>query len=854
MTPPKQLVVMKPPAQEMTTKTTATTAKGSSFQKHRGQKGVSWLWSEIQQQQRRQLFTLDRQRHWQKTILLVASVLFLLVGIHHLAFSHGSSSPSVSLGLQIQVPPYEVRIISPAKQQQQGTFAAAAASSSSSSSFQKQQQKQQQQQQQRHSSRVVQTWYTAEDRHDWMKQHGEKCWPGMTKHYLETTTRLFLSTDSDGGGGSSNNSSGWNHEIELWKYCALYLGLGTAYWHTEEVRLLVHDASSLFAQTTHGIAMVESMSSNPHHDDGNGGARLVHPSLLQLPNREVAREMCRILVESQNPSPPLPHLISRSLYTLLKTSKQQQQQPPQVDNDDDNTTIVWWELTCIDLITPEDVQCPLLPNGYCCQAYDSLRGNNNNKDKVNPQVLALVRHPLWTQPQEVTSGSTWSSSSKSLLVSTIDVRRTHLPRPSLEETPNFFDILLRNDCLPTQKQCHKCLKKTGDCHECEEACGCFCKALCIIRPPPKTVTQIWTVSPPTYRKDPHRLIPRIIHQVRSERERERERERAQFVCVCVCFASTNHSCLTPTFCAQTWFEPVSKEKYPNMSRLIESWRRSGWEYNFYDDATAGDFLAQHFPPEVLEAYNAILPGAFKADLFRYCVLLIRGGVYADMDVLLTTQLDSLLEGNVGFMVPMDEPGIKVGHRSCLWNGLLAVAPGHPFLARTIEMVVNNIRNRYTSVDYDDMLCPNPVLSVSHTVDTLFTCGPCILGAAMNQVLHRHPQSEWELGDVDLWGASENGNSNKNKKDLRHFIPGRTVILQQNKQDMGAHRFTWVERNVMVASTDMPDYDDRPPTKQHYSKTHEKVGVYGLRNLYKDQRKANELIDIQIADIGRSDTA
>ena len=47
-------------------------------------------------------------------------------------------------------------------------------------------------------------------------------------------------------------------------------------------------------------------------------------------------------------------------------------------------------------------------------------------------------------------------------------------------------------------------------------------------------------------------------------------------------------------------------------------------------------------------------GAFKADLFRYCVLLIRGGVYADMDVLLQTNLDEAIANDIGFMTPVDE--------------------------------------------------------------------------------------------------------------------------------------------------------------------------------------------------------
>ena len=229
----------------------------------------------------------------------------------------------------------------------------------------------------------------------------------------------------------------------------------------------------------------------------------------------------------------------------------------------------------------------------------------------------------------------------------------------------------------------------GDCVVCHDKCPCYCDALCKVRPPPKRLVAEWLVTTPRYRKNPERIIPRIIHQ--------------------------------------TWFEPVTKEKYPNMSRLIESFRKSGWEYEFYNDDKAAQFLSAHFPPPVREAYDALIPGAFKADLFRYCVLLIRGGLYADMDILLESNLDLSIPPDVGFLTSQDSPGETIGHRSCLWNGLMAVAPGHPVLAQTIQTVVNNIRNRFTSVDYDDMLCPNPVLSVSHTVDTLFTCGPCIIG-------------------------------------------------------------------------------------------------------------------------------
>jgi len=160
------------------------------------------------------------------------------------------------------------------------------------------------------------------------------------------------------------------------------------------------------------------------------------------------------------------------------------------------------------------------------------------------------------------------------------------------DAPNFFDMLFENDCLPYRKECHRCLKevsneKPGDgepaltkrnaCAVCKVECPCYCDILCKVRPPPKPVTRTYSVRLPRYRKEPERLVPKIIHQ--------------------------------------TWFEPVTKDKYPNMSRLIESWKKSGWEYYFYDDDTAGDFLGTHFPPEVREAYESIIPGEFVSVSF-----------------------------------------------------------------------------------------------------------------------------------------------------------------------------------------------------------------------------------------------
>lgn len=150
--------------------------------------------------------------------------------------------------------------------------------------------------------------------------------------------------------------------------------------------------------------------------------------------------------------------------------------------------------------------------------------------------------------------------------------------------------------------------------------------------------------------------------------------------------------------------------------------------------------------------------------------------------------------------------------------------------------------------------------------------------------HNHDQHPFEAGEIKYVANSlEQQALAKNKKEFvigvdkdnkpsRLKIPGRTIILNQDKWDvstigseifwdpfglfqitigsycirlfgwlhqMGAHRFTFLEKNLVVAATDLPDADDDSPDKEHYSKVHVKEGIYGPQLLYKDNSKANE---------------
>lgn len=157
---------------------------------------------------------------------------------------------------------------------------------------------------------------------------------------------------------------------------------------------------------------------------------------------------------------------------------------------------------------------------------------------------------------------------------------------------------------------------------------------------------------------------------------------------------------------QTWKTKDLRQMIPAMREAIESNRRLHPDYlhEIYDDRDAREFIRREFPARVLKAYDTIKPGAFKADLWRYCILYKRGGWYLDIKMRLSQRLDSIK----GF-TPMTPVLVRDGRPRDLFQAVLAFPARHPFLENAINQCVSNIDKRYYG--------PNP-LSIT---------GPYMLG-------------------------------------------------------------------------------------------------------------------------------
>lgn len=152
-----------------------------------------------------------------------------------------------------------------------------------------------------------------------------------------------------------------------------------------------------------------------------------------------------------------------------------------------------------------------------------------------------------------------------------------------------------------------------------------------------------------------------------------------------------------------------------------------WKYHFYDDQRINQFLKEEFPPEYFKLYSSLTIGAAKADFFRYAVLYKYGGVYLDIDSYVKTPFDDFLNADEEAIVSHEgNPGLY-----CQWA--LISNKNHPFMERTLELILDNIRtHRY----------PNDVHS---------TTGPTVYTKAVNEILKENPETPHRFLGTDFQG-------------------------------------------------------------------------------------------------------
>ena len=137
---------------------------------------------------------------------------------------------------------------------------------------------------------------------------------------------------------------------------------------------------------------------------------------------------------------------------------------------------------------------------------------------------------------------------------------------------------------------------------------------------------------------------------------------------------------------QTWH---TKDLPPLMKNAVNKiiYNNPGFNYQLFDDNDCRNFIKDNFDTNVLNAFDSLIPGAYKADLWRYCILYKNGGVYLDIKYAPFNgfRFINLMEKE-HWVLDMDKNGI--------YNALIVCKPNNEILLKAINKVVDNVKNRF----------------------------------------------------------------------------------------------------------------------------------------------------------------
>lgn len=144
---------------------------------------------------------------------------------------------------------------------------------------------------------------------------------------------------------------------------------------------------------------------------------------------------------------------------------------------------------------------------------------------------------------------------------------------------------------------------------------------------------------------------------------------------------------------QTWH---SLPLPPAMTQAVNEVKAAhpDFTHTVMDDAACYAYIAQHFPSAVVTAFAMLIPGAFKADLWRLCVLYHDGGVYLDIKfkVVPPFTFHDLLD-KTQFVV--DRPAFSTrGFKPGIYNAFMVAVPRDPRILACIDNIVKNTQTRY----------------------------------------------------------------------------------------------------------------------------------------------------------------
>jgi mannosyltransferase OCH1-like enzyme len=147
--------------------------------------------------------------------------------------------------------------------------------------------------------------------------------------------------------------------------------------------------------------------------------------------------------------------------------------------------------------------------------------------------------------------------------------------------------------------------------------------------------------------------------------------------------------LIPKIIIQTSNESMKKNIFHHNSIMTFIELNPEYEYNFFNDNECRIFIKKNINEfennvDILKAYDLIIPGAIKADFFRYFYLYLNGGCYFDCKMILKKNLNSIINSNDKIILCKDQNSYH--------NGIILIEKKNELMLNCLKECVENILN------------------------------------------------------------------------------------------------------------------------------------------------------------------
>jgi len=211
---------------------------------------------------------------------------------------------------------------------------------------------------------------------------------------------------------------------------------------------------------------------------------------------------------------------------------------------------------------------------------------------------------------------------------------------------------------------------------------------------------------------------------------------------------------------QSWH---TLELPPLMKNAIEllKYQNPEFKHFLYDDEMCRDFIEKNFDKDVLYSFNKLKPGAYKCDLWRYCILYKYGGIYLDVKYICANGFRLIELTDKEYFVRDKMYKNEIG----IYQAFIACQSNNKILYNCIQSIVENVKN--------NTYCNND----------LCVTGPLLISK------YFHPY-EIENMDLNFDGKSIN---NKDKPILQIYDNYRKE--QQSNQKTEYYYHMWMKKDI-----------------------------------------------------------